>query len=100
MWHKNERLFAFATMPNGLFAFDGVPRELSEEKLADFLVLNHADHATTIYRNVFRVLPAHVMHVAPDGTVEQSRYWSPADIKPVTVSSDQDCAEGLRDCLT
>ena len=55
MWHKNERLFAFATMPKGLFALPDVPRELSEEKFADFLVLNHADHATTIYRNIFRV---------------------------------------------
>src|SRR5580698_5077045 len=45
MWHKSERFFAFATMPNGLFALDEVPRQLSEEKLADFLVLNHADHA-------------------------------------------------------
>ncbi|HTC06477.1 MAG TPA: hypothetical protein VK749_23955, partial [Xanthobacteraceae bacterium] len=40
MWHKSARFFAFATMPNGLFALDDVPRQLSEEKLADFLVLN------------------------------------------------------------
>ena len=57
MWHRSERFFAFATMPNGLFALADVPRELSEEKFADFLVLNHADHATTIYRNMFRVPP-------------------------------------------
>ena len=61
MWHKSEHFFAFATMPKGLFALPDVPRELSEEKFADFLVLNHADHATTIYRNVFRVPPAHVV---------------------------------------
>ena len=54
MWHKSARFFAFATMPNGLFALADVPRRLSEEKFADFLVLNHADHATTIYRDVFR----------------------------------------------
>ena len=65
MWHRSERFFAFATMPNGLFALHDVPRELSEEKFADFLVLNHADHATTIYRDIFRVLPAHVMQVRP-----------------------------------
>ena len=69
MWHASERFFAFATMPNGLFALADVPRELSEEKFADFLVLNHADHATTIYRNVFRVAPAHVMQVKHDGSV-------------------------------
>jgi asparagine synthase (glutamine-hydrolysing) len=99
MWHKAERFFAFATMPNGLFAFDNVPRELSEEKLADFLVLNHADHVTTMYRNVFRVPPAHVMHVQADGSIRQRRYWSPAEIKPVSRRSDAVYAEGLRECL-
>jgi asparagine synthase (glutamine-hydrolysing) len=99
MWHKAERFFAFATMPNGLFAFDNVPRELSEEKLADFLVLNHADHVTTIYRNVFRVPPAHAMQVMPDGSIRQRRYWSPAEIKPVSLRSDAAYAEALRECL-
>jgi asparagine synthase (glutamine-hydrolysing) len=99
MWHRNERFFAFATMPNGLFAFAGVPRELSEEKFADFLVLNHADHTTTMYRDVFRVAPAHVMHVTADGTIEQRRYWSADEVKPVRLGSDQAYAEGLRGCL-
>lgn len=99
MWHKTERFFVFATMPNGLFAFANVPRELSEEKLADFLVLNHADHSTTLYRNVFRVPPAHVMQVTPDGSIRQRRYWSPEEIKPVRLRSDAAYGEGLRACL-
>jgi asparagine synthase (glutamine-hydrolysing) len=99
MWHRSEQFFAFATMPNGLFALDGVPRALSEEKLADFLVLNHADHATTIYRDVFRLPPAHVMQVDGDGAVRQFRYWSPDDIAPVKLASDQAYAEGLRERL-
>jgi asparagine synthase (glutamine-hydrolysing) len=99
MWHKSERAFAFATMPNGLFALAAVPRELSEEKLADFLVLNHADLASTLYRNVFRLLPAHVMRVSAGGAVSVRRYWSPADIAPVRRASDADYAEGLREIL-
>ena len=99
MWHKSKRFFAFATMPNGLFALDSVPRELSEEKLADFLVLNHADHETTIYRNIFRVAPAHVMQVTQDGSIQQRRYWSPDEIKPIRLSSDAEYADGLRVCL-
>jgi asparagine synthase (glutamine-hydrolysing) len=99
IWHWSQRFFAFATMPTGLFAFAGVPRELSEEKLADFLVLNHADHEATIYRDVFRVPPAHVMQVWPDGSTKQRRYWSPTEIKPVRLSSDQAYADGLRACL-
>jgi asparagine synthase (glutamine-hydrolysing) len=99
MWHRSERFFAFATMANGLFAFADVPRQLSEEKLADFLVLNHADHETTIYRNIFRVPPAHVMRVAADGSITVRRYWSPAEIKPIRLASDQAYAEGMREHL-
>ena len=99
MWHRNERFFAFATMPNGLFAMDTVPRELSEQKFADFLVLNHAEHATTIYRDIFRVRPAHVMQVDSHGGIKQRQYWSLRDIRPVRLPSDQDYAEGLREKL-
>lgn len=99
MWHRDDRSFAFATMPNGLFAFGNVPRELREEKMADFLVLNHADHAGTIYRDIFRIPPAHVMHVGPDGSIELRRYWSVGDIAPVRLKSDAAYAEGLRDQL-
>jgi asparagine synthase (glutamine-hydrolysing) len=99
MWHKSERFFAFATMPNGLFALDDVRRELSEEKFADFLVLNHAEHATTIYRNVFRVRPAHVMRIDAQGEIAQERFWSPHDVRAIRLRSDQDYADGLRECL-
>jgi asparagine synthase (glutamine-hydrolysing) len=82
-----------------LFAMDAVRRELSEEKFADFLVLNHAEHATTIYRNIFRVRPAHVMQVDARGAIKQRQYWSPRDIQSVRLPSDQDYAEGLRERL-
>ena len=99
MWHRSERFFAFATMPNGLFAMNAVPRALSEEKFADFLVLNHAEHATTIYKDIYRVRPAHVMRVDARGAISQQQYWSPHDIQPVRLPSDQDYAEGLRERL-
>src|SRR5262245_14560944 len=98
-WHKGQEVFAFASMPNALFAFDYVPRVLCEEQLVDFLVLNHAYHTTTMYRNVFRVPPAHILCVKSDGSMSQRRYWSPADIKRVRLKSDTAYAEGLRDRL-
>jgi asparagine synthase (glutamine-hydrolysing) len=99
MWYRTAQFFAFATMPKGLFAFPEVPRELNEEKFADFLVLNHAEHATTVYRNIFRILPAHVAEIKMDGTMTQRCYWSTADIRPVRRPSDQAYADGLRECL-
>jgi len=99
MWHRSERFFAFATMPNGLFALNSVRRELSEEKFADFLVLNHAEHETTIYKDIFRVRPAHVMRIEAGGATTQHRYWSTDDVKAVRFGSDQEYADGLRECL-
>src|SRR5262249_44798713 len=57
------------------------------------------DHATTMYRDVFRVRPAHVVRVNRDGSTIQERYWSPAEIRPVRLRSDADYADGLRECL-
>jgi asparagine synthase (glutamine-hydrolysing) len=99
MWHRSDRFFAFASMPKGLFALDDVPREYCEQKLADFLVLNHADHTTTIYRNVFRVPPAHTLKIKSDTSLRLQRYWSPSQIKPVKLTSDAAYADGLRECL-
>jgi len=99
MWHRDKHSFAFATMPNGLFAFDNVQRELCEEKIADFLVLNHADHAGTIYRNIYRIPPAHLMRVGSDGSLELQRYWALDEIAPVKLKSDAAYAEGLREQL-
>lgn len=99
MYYRNSRFFAFASMPKGLFALPDVPRELSRDKMADFLVLNHADHVTTFYRDVLRVPPAHLMTVTANGNAAQRCYWSVADIRPVRLNSDQDYADGLRDCL-
>ncbi len=99
MWHCGDRCFTFASMPNGLFAFDHVRRELNEEKFADFLVLNHADHASTIYRGIFRVRPAHVLKVADDGSRNEIRYWSLNGVCRVKRSSDQAYADDLRELL-
>ena len=99
MWHRCDRFFAFATMPKGLFAIADVPRELNEEKFADFLVLNHSDHLTTMYRNVYRVLPAHFMKVSAAGVARQHRYWSAKQIPRIRLSSNEAYAEGMREVL-
>jgi asparagine synthase (glutamine-hydrolysing) len=99
LWHGSPQFFAFASMPSGLFALEGVPRQLNEEKMADFLVLNHADHRTTVYRDVFRVSPGYVLEVKADGSRVERCFWSAKTVKPTRLRSDQDYAEGLRDQL-
>ncbi len=99
MWHRGEDFFAFASMPCGLFALQNVPRQLNEEKFADFLVLNHAEHRTTIYRSIFRVSPGAILRITDEGSVLERQFWSPKDIEPVSKRSDAEYAEGLRAVL-
>lgn len=99
LWHKSERFFAFSSMPSALFAFDGIPRAICEEKFADFLVLNHADHTTTIYKGVYRVPPGCVLQVTQDGIVRCHQFWSVRQVAEIRLSSDEQYAEGLRDRL-
>ena len=99
VWHRGPRFFAFATLPKGLFALPDVPREISEEKFADFLVLNHAEHETTLYRDVFRLPPAHIAGIDTTGRVQMRRYWSADDITPVRLKSDEAYAEAMREQL-
>ncbi len=39
------------------------------------------------------------MTVTADGAMAERRYWSPADIRPIRLASDQAYADGLRECL-
>jgi asparagine synthase (glutamine-hydrolysing) len=99
MYYRTKDFFAFATMPKGMFALPDVPRELNEEKMADFLVLNHFGMRTTFYRDVFRVLPAHRMTVSAQGASAEHRYWSVKNVPQIRMKTNQDYADGLRECL-
>jgi asparagine synthase (glutamine-hydrolysing) len=57
------------------------------------------DHATTFYRDVHRLPPAHVATIDPTGRITDKEYWSAADSKPVRLPSDEAYAESLRTCL-
>ena len=99
MYHRSLRAFAFATMPRGLFALPWIDRELNPSNLADFLVLNHADLASTPYKDVLRVLPAHVMKVSGDGSIRIVRYWSPEVSATTRLRNDDEYAAALREVL-
>jgi asparagine synthase (glutamine-hydrolysing) len=69
-----ERLVASNTLAAVLDA--GVSRELNEDAIADFVAEGfNEDPATTTFRAVRRVPPAHLLRIHPDGRQELRRYW-------------------------
>ena len=75
-YHKDAaRLVASNTLAALLDA--GAPRELDEDAIADVVAEGYnEDPATTVFRAVRRVPPAHVVTIHPDGRTAASRYWT------------------------
>lgn len=75
-YHRDAaRLLASNTL--GALLDAGVPRDLDEDAIADFVAEGfNEDPATTTFRAIRRVPPAHVLRLGPDGREELRRYWT------------------------
>lgn len=92
-----EKLFAFASEPRALLALGDVPRDIDEQRVADFLELRFVDAERTFYR-ALRRLPAGCTLTLRDGRISIRRYWSPRDVKPLRLrGGDAAYAEGYRE---
>jgi len=70
-----RRLIASNTLATILDA--GVSRELDEDAIADFVAEGfNEDPATTTFRAIRRVPPAHLVRVRADGRTEATCYWT------------------------
>jgi asparagine synthase (glutamine-hydrolysing) len=90
-YHKDAaRLVASNTLAALLDA--GVPRELDEDAIADVVAEGYnEDPATTVYRAIRRVPPAHVVRIQRDGRETTRRYWTlPV---PTTIERSLDATE-------
>lgn len=73
-------LFAFASMPKGLFAADGVSRALDPLEVGCYLALVPQMDTKTLYRDLSRVPPGHYLLVRGDHH-RMVRYW-PGPARP------------------
>ena len=73
--HVPGKLFAFATEAEALVAHPAVPKQINEGRIADVLDdLEGVDFTSTLFGEVLRLAPAHVLIVGPAG-VSLHRYW-------------------------
>lgn len=92
----SERIFVFGTQIKTLLCLGSVPRRLSEVKLAEYLALLPPDRATTFYRDIFSLPPAHSLTAGQDG-VQVRSYWSLDPARELRLASDEEYAEAFRD---
>ncbi|HEY5720968.1 MAG TPA: asparagine synthase-related protein [Allosphingosinicella sp.] len=75
-YHRGDGFFAFASMPKGLHALDGVPVAPNPRMAADFLALMPDNGSETFFEGIEKLIPGHIAIVTRDG-IETRRYWHP-----------------------
>ena len=97
-WYQGDGFLAFASLPKALFAIPGVPRELSEEGLHDFLALLPLLDGKTLYRGIRRVIPGRCL-IVDDGRT-RTETWHQFDAKrELRFTKDDDYVDGLTERL-
>ncbi|MFA6019828.1 MAG: asparagine synthase (glutamine-hydrolyzing) [Rhodospirillales bacterium] len=75
----------FASEPKALFASGLLTPEVDESAVTSYLAHGYVPAPATLFKGVYKLPPAHLMTVAPNGTINFERYWQ---AKPGPVPKD------------
>src|SRR5262245_34456660 len=75
-FHRGPRSVAFATTLGAMLALPGVPRELDELVLANYMVFNNIERRGTFYRGIERV-PSRTLVTIDRDAIRHREYWAP-----------------------
>jgi asparagine synthase (glutamine-hydrolysing) len=93
---NSNRLFAFASEIKALLALEGIPSELNEIRIADYLTVTLDDPAITLYKNIWRLPPAHSLTLQIDQAPRQTQYWALKQSNEIYHRTDRAYAEEYR----
>jgi asparagine synthase (glutamine-hydrolysing) len=95
-YHHRPDFVAFATTLGALLALPGVPREIDETALANFMVVNNREKSRTFYRGVERVPSRTLVTIDRNGS-RHRQYWAPElDASPAYMR-EEDYVERARE---
>jgi len=86
-------LFLFSNTLNCLRMHPQVSAELNDAAIADFLLFGlNCDNATTSFRDIQRLPPAHSLSISPEG-LKVRRYWTPPPDGRIRYSKPEEYVE-------
>ncbi len=96
---QRDDLYLFSNTLNCLRLHPLVSVELNEAAIGDFLLfgLNY-DNATTSFRDIQRLPPAHSLSISPEGA-RIRRYWTPPTDGRIRYSKPEEYVENFRSLL-
>ena len=93
-YHEPGKIFAFATEIKALFAW-GVPREINEVRIGDYLTSMLEDREITFYENILR-LPAASLLTVNKEKMATLKYWSLDPKREIKMGSDEEYERAFR----
>jgi len=97
-WHQGDGFVAFASLPKALFAIPGIPRELDEEALHDFLCLIPQAAGSTQYKGIHRIMPGQCL-IVEDGRPRIESWYGFDTLTELRYARDDDYVDGLTERL-
>ncbi len=96
---SNRGTFLFGSELRQVLANELVPQEANEGMIGEFLTDAVTSKEETLYRNIYRLPPAHCLVVTAD-RIQKIKYWEPPDGKEIYYRRDEDYAEHFLDIFT
>jgi asparagine synthase (glutamine-hydrolysing) len=98
-YHIGNGWFAFASMPKGLLALDGVSAEPNIERLCAWQLLWTKEPGSTFYEAIQCVEPGHFIRINSRGVVTLHRHWQPECLPRLRFQRFDDYGDALRELL-
>ena len=96
---EREDLFLFSNTLNCIRMHPEVSGELNEEAIGDFLLFGlNCNNATTSFRDIQRLPPAHSLSISSEG-LKIRRYWTPPTDGRIRYSKPEEYVENFRSLL-
>jgi asparagine synthase (glutamine-hydrolysing) len=96
-YYIDSQRFIWSSEPRPFFEVPDVSLQLNEAMIGEYLTVNIASKTETLYQDVYRLPPAHVMTVTLDGSIKTAPYWTMDFRKTIRYRSDDEYAEHFRE---
>jgi asparagine synthase (glutamine-hydrolysing) len=95
-WIQQEQL-VFGSELKAVIAHPNAPKEIDLEALDQFLSLEYIPYPRTIYKDIYKLPPGHILTVQ-DGSIRIERYW---DVVAEKITADESsCRERLSELIS
>ncbi|MEX0290850.1 MAG: asparagine synthase (glutamine-hydrolyzing) [Flavobacteriaceae bacterium] len=95
----NEKQFVFGSEIKSLLRVPNVPSDIALPMLDQYLTYGYSSEDGTIYKDIKKLRPAHILEIEADGKVSISRYWD-IQYEPDFTKTEEEWCELLEEKLS